>query len=75
MIEEIVVLSISIIEEDEMTASIINIEWTQTLIFELRDVKIIFPYIFFDDDDKILVIFVENKYKKLFGIRISFSFY
>jgi hypothetical protein len=35
----------------------------------------IFLYIFFDDDDKIFATFIENKYKKLFGIRTNFFFY
>jgi hypothetical protein len=41
----------------------------------MRDIEMIFSYIFFDDNGKIFAIFIENKYKKLFGIRISFSFY
>jgi hypothetical protein len=73
--EEIVVLSISITEENEMAALIINIEWIQTFISELRDIEIIFLYFFFDDNGKIFAIFIKNKYKKLFGIRINFSFY
>jgi hypothetical protein len=74
-IEKIVVLPISIIKEDEMAASIINIEWIQALTFELRDVEMIFSYVFFDDDGKIFAIFVENKYEESLGIRINFSFY
>jgi hypothetical protein len=35
----------------------------------------IFSCVFFDDNGKIFTIFVENKYEKLFGIRINFSFY
>jgi hypothetical protein len=74
-IEEIVVLSASIIEEDEMAASITNIEWIQILTSELRDVEMIFLCVFFNDNDKIFATFVENEYEKLFGIRINFSFY
>jgi hypothetical protein len=74
-IEKAVVFPISIAEEDKIAAPIINIEWMKTLISKLRDIEMIFFYIFFDDNGKILAIFVENKYKKLFGIRINFSFY
>jgi hypothetical protein len=35
----------------------------------------IFPYILFDDDGKILATFIENKYKESLGIRTNFSFY
>jgi hypothetical protein len=73
--EKIVVLSTSTIKKDKMIVLIINVEWTRALTSELRDVEMIFPYIFFDDNDQIFAIFVENKYEKPLGIQINFFFY
>ncbi len=73
--EETVVFFILTIKKDKIVTSIINVEWIKALTSKLRDVKIIFSYIFFDDNGKVLTTFIKNKYEKPLRVRTSFFFY